>query len=75
MSEALTCSGRVDLWDRIPAKHPLRLIRRIVNEVLAALDGEFARSTPRAHGRRLHLSDCSAHSCCRGATRSAPGRS
>jgi transposase len=33
----------VDLEDRIPAKHPLRLIRRIVNEVLAALDGEFAK--------------------------------
>jgi transposase len=31
----------VDLEDRVPAGHPLRLIRRIVNEVLAALDGEF----------------------------------
>jgi hypothetical protein len=25
----------VDLEDRVPAQHPLRLIRRIVNEVLA----------------------------------------
>jgi transposase len=33
----------VDLEDRVPAGHPLRLIRRIVNEVLAALDGEFAK--------------------------------
>ena len=33
----------VDLEDRVPATHPLRLIRRIVNEVLAALDGEFAK--------------------------------
>src|SRR5246500_4085096 len=33
----------VDLEDRVPAKHPLRVIRRIVNEVLAALDGEFAK--------------------------------
>jgi transposase len=31
----------VDLEDRVPAGHPLRLIRRIVNEVLAVLDGEF----------------------------------
>ena len=31
----------VDLEDRVPGGHPLRLIRRIVNEVLAALDGEF----------------------------------
>src|SRR5215471_11300962 len=32
----------VDLEDRVPATHPLRVIRRIVNDVLAALDGEFA---------------------------------
>jgi transposase len=32
----------VDVEDRVPAKHPLRVIRRIVNDVLAALDGEFA---------------------------------
>ena len=33
----------VDLEDRVPAKHPLRVIRRLVNEVLVALDGEFAK--------------------------------
>jgi transposase len=33
----------VDLEDRVPAKHPLRLIRRIVNDVLVALDTEFAK--------------------------------
>jgi hypothetical protein len=33
----------VDLEDRVPAKHPLRVIRRVVNDVLAALDGEFAK--------------------------------
>jgi transposase len=32
----------VDLEDRVPAKHPLRLIRKIVNEVLAALDADFS---------------------------------
>ena len=32
----------VDLEDRIPEKHPLRLIRTIVNEVLATLNAEFA---------------------------------
>jgi transposase len=32
----------VDLEERVPSSHPLRLIRRIVNEVLAALDREFA---------------------------------
>ncbi len=34
--------SHVDLEDRIPSKPPLRLIRRIVNEALAGLDGEFA---------------------------------
>ena len=33
----------VDLEDRVPAAHPLRAIRSLVNEVLAALDGEFAK--------------------------------
>src|SRR6476620_5490875 len=33
----------VDLDDRVPAKHPLRVIRRIVNDVLLALDAEFAQ--------------------------------
>jgi transposase len=31
----------VDLEQRVPENHPLRLIRRIVNEVLVALDGQF----------------------------------
>ena len=33
----------VDLEDRVPAKHPLRLIRGIVDDVLAALDAEFGK--------------------------------
>src|SRR5678810_144948 len=33
----------VDVEARIPAKHPLRTIRRIVNEVLASLDPELAK--------------------------------
>ena len=31
----------VDLDARIPARHPLRKIRQVVNEALASLDGEF----------------------------------
>src|SRR5262244_4565207 len=34
----------VDLEKRVPAKHPLRLVRSVVNEVLAALDSDFSRS-------------------------------
>ena len=33
----------MDIEERVPRNHPLRLIRRIVNQVLAALDGEFAK--------------------------------
>lgn len=32
----------VDLEERIPAGHPLRKIRQVVNDALASLDGEFA---------------------------------
>ena len=31
----------VDLEDRIPAKHPLRKIRQVVNDALASLDADF----------------------------------
>ncbi len=31
----------VDLEERVPARHLLRLIRRIVNDALAGLDGDF----------------------------------
>jgi transposase len=27
----------------LPAKHPLRLVRDVVNDVLAALDGDFTK--------------------------------
>jgi transposase len=33
----------VDLEERIPARHPLREVRRIVNEALISLDAEFDR--------------------------------
>jgi len=36
-----TLFSYVDLESRIPAKHPLRTIRTIVNEALVALDGDF----------------------------------
>jgi hypothetical protein len=56
----------VDLEDRVPAKHPLRVIRCIVNDVLAALDGEFAKiyaesGRPSIPPERL----LRARSCCR----------
>ena len=43
-SDAVTGSlfSYVDLEDRVPENHPLRVIREVVNEVLLALDAEFA---------------------------------
>ncbi len=34
----------VDLEKRVPAKHPLRAVRGIVNDVLAGLDGDFSKA-------------------------------
>ena len=33
----------VDLEERIPARHPLRKVRQVVNDALASLDAEFDR--------------------------------
>lgn len=43
-SDAVTGSlfSYVDLEARVPSRHPLRLIREVVNEVLAKLDPDFA---------------------------------
>jgi transposase len=37
----------VDLEKRVPAKHPLRLVRGVVNDVLAALDDDLAKAYAR----------------------------
>ncbi len=42
--------SHVDLEERVPAGHRLRTIRRVVNDALASLDGEFA-GLYAAHGR------------------------
>jgi transposase len=34
----------VDLEKRVPARHPLQLVRRVVNEVLATLDSNFSKA-------------------------------
>jgi hypothetical protein len=55
----------VELEKRVPAKHPLRLVRSVVNEVLAALDGIFPGLMRTAAGLRYRLSGCCGHFCCR----------
>ena len=61
----------IDIEERVPENHPLRLIRLIVNEVLAALDREFAKLY-RMGVPRLRRSVCCGRCCCRRSTRSAP---
>jgi len=63
----------VDLEKRVPAKHPLHLVRGVVNEVLAALDRDFSRAYADVAGLRSRLSGCCGRSCCRRSIRS--GRS
>ena len=55
----------VDLEQRVPANHPLRLIRRIVNEVLAALDSEFGRLYATGEGRARRSLETAVGSFCR----------
>ncbi len=43
----------VDLEGRIPARHPLRNIRQVVNDALVRLDAEFDRLYA-ADGRPFH---------------------
>ena len=38
-----TLFSYVDIEQRVPARHPLRIIKTIVDDVLVALDGEFER--------------------------------
>lgn len=47
----------VDLEDRIPARHPLRQVKRIVDDALVSLDAEFARLCSVAGARRLRPND------------------
>ena len=54
------------------ATHPLRTIRTIVNEVLAALDTEFEALYEASADSRLRRSDCCAPHCCRHFTPCVP---
>ena len=60
---------------RVPADHPLRLIRAIVDGALDGLSAEFERSTRRTAGPRSRRRSCCGRCCCRPSTRSAPSGS
>ena len=61
-SDAVTGSlfSYVDLEDRVPAKHPLRVIREVVNEVLISLDADFAAMYSDIGRDRFRPSGCCA---------------
>ena len=61
----------VDLEQRVPAKHPLRKIRQLVNDALASLDGEFVKLYSVFGWNRSRPSGCSGPCCCRLFSRSA----
>jgi hypothetical protein len=56
---------------RVPEKHPLRPIRKIVDEALRRLSPQFEPSMPRMAGHRSHPRNCCARYCCRPSTRCA----
>ena len=65
----------VNLEERVPARHPLRKIKAVVDAALAALDAEFEGST-RARGvLRSRRSGFCARRWCRSCSRSAPNGS
>ena len=55
----------VDIEDRVPGNHPLRLIRRIVNDVLARSTVSLGSCTRPKDDLRLHPSGCCGRFCCR----------
>jgi hypothetical protein len=61
----------VDIDERVPAKHPLRKIRQIVNDMLQGLDGAFSKLYGVRGRRSIRRSGCLAPLCCRRLTRSA----
>jgi hypothetical protein len=61
----------VDLEDRVPAKHPLRVIQRIVNDVLLRSMASSQRSVRKAAAPRFRRSAYCKPCCCRRGTQSA----
>ena len=65
----------VDLEVRVPVGHPLRPIRVIVNDVLAALSGEFEALYAHLGRPSIAPSDCCGRCSCRRSIRSGPSAS
>ena len=61
----------VDLEKRVRADHPLRMIRTIVNEALAVLEGDFSALYPPIGRPSVPPESCFGQRCCRRSIRSA----
>jgi hypothetical protein len=53
----------VSAEQRVPADHPLRAIRALVDDVLREMSREFDGLLPVLDARRFRPSDCCGHSC------------
>jgi hypothetical protein len=49
----------------VPRQHPLRSIRRLVNEALERPSGKFDTLLPTAAGPRLYTRSCYVPCCCK----------
>jgi hypothetical protein len=58
------------LEQRVPADHPLRPIRTMVDEALQSLDGRFEEIYDEDGRKSIPPSVCCGHYCCRCSTRS-----
>ena len=55
----------VSLEQRVPASHPLRAIRKLVDEALGELSPRFEELYASTADRRLRRRSCCARCCCR----------
>jgi hypothetical protein len=56
---------------RVPQDHPLRPIRKLVDQVLKEMSPQFARLYAKVGGLRFRPSACCGFCCCRFSTRCA----
>jgi hypothetical protein len=61
----------VSAEQRVPADHPLRAVRALVDDVLREMSPEFDGLYARVGRRPFRPSGCCARICCRSSTRSA----
>jgi hypothetical protein len=74
-AKSVSLFSYVDLEERVPTQHPLRVIKSIVDKVLLSLDGEFAKLYEGTGRQSIGQSGGCGPRCCRRSTRCAPSAS